>query len=57
MMFEKGTLRPQRFLTAVKHECPNKLEEMSRQLWLRVWSRVCDKLFWLLLLLLLLLLL
>ena len=40
VMFRKGSLFPQRFLTAAKEECPNELEELSRQLWLRVWSRV-----------------
>ncbi|XP_065199235.1 glutathione S-transferase kappa 1-like [Sycon ciliatum] len=34
----KGTLTAQRFLTAVDQECPQHLEEVSRQLWIRLWS-------------------
>ena len=48
VMFEKGSLSAQRLLTAVKEELPHKLEEVSRQLWLRIWSRVSCSLisFW-----------
>uniref|UniRef100_S4RZZ3 Glutathione S-transferase kappa n=2 Tax=Petromyzon marinus TaxID=7757 RepID=S4RZZ3_PETMA len=38
-MFQKGSLAAQRFLTAVDMECPAQLEEASRQLWMRIWSR------------------
>lgn len=38
-MFNKGSLSAQRLLTAVWDKEPEKLEELSRQLWLRVWSR------------------
>ena len=41
VMFQKGSLSAQRFLTAVKTAFPEKLETLSRQLWLRVWSKVC----------------
>ncbi len=40
VFFEKGTMKPMRFLTAVAQKSPDKLEEMSRQLWMRIWSRV-----------------
>lgn len=41
-MVEKGTLRPQRFLTAVGFESPHHLEGVSRELWKRIWSRVSE---------------
>ena len=41
-MFNKGSLSAQRLLTAVGDRQPEKLEELSRQLWLRVWSRVSN---------------
>lgn len=41
VMFNKGSLKAQRLLVAVKSACPEKLEDVSRQLSLRVWSRVC----------------
>ena len=40
-MIQKGSLNAQHFLTAVKMTCPEKLEHLSRQLWLRVYSKVC----------------
>jgi len=40
VMFVKGSLSTQRFLTAAKLMCPEQLEALSRQLWLRIWSRV-----------------
>ena len=39
-MFDPGTLKAQRFLTAVDMKHPKYLEEVSRQMWLRLWSRV-----------------
>lgn len=38
VMVEKGTLRPQRFLTAVQEVSPNHLEATSKELWKRIWS-------------------
>ena len=40
VMFQPGTLKAQRFLTAVNIRHPKYLEEVSRQLWLRAWSNV-----------------
>jgi glutathione S-transferase kappa 1 len=40
VMFEKGSLRAQRLLVASELTHPEKLEELTRQLWLRIWSRV-----------------
>ncbi|XP_033108967.1 glutathione S-transferase kappa 1-like [Anneissia japonica] len=37
--FEQRSLTAQRFLTVVKEEQPEDLEEVSRQLWLRIWSK------------------
>ncbi|CAG0924374.1 unnamed protein product [Notodromas monacha] len=37
--FQKGSMRPMRFLTAIYKESPEKLESVSRQLWMRIWSR------------------
>ena len=39
-MFVKGSLSAQRLLTAIKMKSPQDLEGVSRQLWLRTWSRV-----------------
>nr|KAF6469505.1 glutathione S-transferase kappa 1 [Molossus molossus] len=36
---EKGSLSAMRFLTAVNLEHPKMLEKVSRELWMRVWSR------------------
>ncbi|KAH3779836.1 hypothetical protein DPMN_157644 [Dreissena polymorpha] len=41
MMFVKGTLKTQRFITAVDMMDSTKTEELSRQMWHRNWSRVC----------------
>ena len=35
-----GSLRAQRLLTAASQESPDKVEHISRELWMRVWSRV-----------------
>ncbi|XP_045144670.1 LOW QUALITY PROTEIN: glutathione S-transferase kappa 1 [Echinops telfairi] len=40
VILEKGSLSAMRFLTAVHLECPEMLEKTSRELWMRVWSRV-----------------
>lgn len=39
LMFEKGSLIPSRFLTAIGLLHPAHLEAVSRQLWLAAWSR------------------
>lgn len=39
-MVVKGTIRAQRLLTGVEQHRPELLEEVSRQLWLRLWTRV-----------------
>ncbi|XP_019789417.2 glutathione S-transferase kappa 1 isoform X1 [Tursiops truncatus] len=39
VIFEKGSLTAMRFLTIVKLEHPELLEKVSRELWMRVWSR------------------
>ena len=39
-MFIKGSLSAQRFITAVDMTDQSKTEEVSRQLWMRIWSRV-----------------
>uniref|UniRef100_A0A914WZY3 Glutathione S-transferase kappa n=1 Tax=Plectus sambesii TaxID=2011161 RepID=A0A914WZY3_9BILA len=38
-MITKGTLLPQRFLTAVNEDAPDFLEAAARELWMRIWSR------------------
>ena len=35
-----GSLKAQRLLTAANVEVPDKVECLSRELWMRVWSRV-----------------
>ena len=35
-----GSLKAQQLLTAANVELPNKVEQLSRELWMRVWSRV-----------------
>ena len=35
-----GSLKAQRLLTAANVEVPDKVEHLSRELWMRVWSRV-----------------
>ena len=35
-----GSLNAMRFLTAVSMEQPEVLEKVSRELWMRIWSRV-----------------
>ncbi|XP_057631038.1 glutathione S-transferase kappa 1-like [Chionomys nivalis] len=39
VMFKKGSLNAMRFLTAVSMEQPELLEKVSRELWMRIWSR------------------
>ena len=39
-MFIKGSLSAQRFITAIDMTDQSKTEEVSRQLWMRIWSRV-----------------
>ncbi|XP_053525886.1 glutathione S-transferase kappa 1 isoform X1 [Artibeus jamaicensis] len=39
VILEKGSLSAMRFLTAVDMEHPEMLERVSRELWMRVWSR------------------
>ena len=39
-MVERGSLRAQRFLTAIDLYFPEHLEDVSRSLWTRVWSKV-----------------
>ncbi|KAF0874698.1 GSTK1 transferase, partial [Crocuta crocuta] len=39
VILEKGSLSAMRFLTAVNLEHPDMLEKVSRELWMRVWSR------------------
>uniref|UniRef100_A0A5F4WCW6 Glutathione S-transferase kappa 1 n=1 Tax=Callithrix jacchus TaxID=9483 RepID=A0A5F4WCW6_CALJA len=40
VVLEKGSLSAMRFLTAVNLEHPEMLENVSRELWMRIWSRV-----------------
>nr|KAF6469513.1 glutathione S-transferase kappa 1 [Molossus molossus] len=39
VILDKGSLSAMRFLTAVNLEHPKMLEKVSRELWMRVWSR------------------
>ncbi|XP_047418614.1 glutathione S-transferase kappa 1 isoform X2 [Sciurus carolinensis] len=39
IMKDSGSLSAMRFLTAVNMETPEMLEKVSRELWMRVWSR------------------
>ncbi|XP_037370837.1 glutathione S-transferase kappa 1 [Talpa occidentalis] len=39
VILHKGSLSAMRFLTAVNLEQPEMLEKVSRELWMRVWSR------------------
>jgi len=39
VMFEKGTKQAQRFLAAASRECPQHLEQLSRELFLRMWVK------------------
>ncbi|XP_045421121.1 glutathione S-transferase kappa 1 isoform X2 [Lemur catta] len=39
VILEKGSLSAMRFLTALSLEHPEMLEKVSRELWMRVWSR------------------
>jgi len=42
VMVERGSLRAQRFLTAIDLYFPEHLEDVSRSLWTRVWSKEED---------------
>ncbi|XP_003929852.1 glutathione S-transferase kappa 1 [Saimiri boliviensis] len=39
VVLEKGSLSAMRFLTAVNLEHPEMLQNVSRELWMRIWSR------------------
>nr|XP_034958073.1 glutathione S-transferase kappa 1-like [Zootoca vivipara] len=39
-VIEKGSLKAMRFVTAVDMAEPQFLEPVSRELWMRIWSRV-----------------
>lgn len=39
LIFQNGTLTAQRFLNVVDLECPEMLEKVTRELWLRSWTR------------------
>ncbi|CAK7305870.1 Glutathione S-transferase kappa 1 [Vulpes lagopus] len=39
VILDKGSLSAMRFLTAMTMKHPEMLEEVSRELWMRVWSR------------------
>ncbi|XP_038193634.1 glutathione S-transferase kappa 1-like [Arvicola amphibius] len=39
VILKKGSLNAMRFLTAVSMEQPEVLEKVSRELWMRIWSR------------------
>jgi glutathione S-transferase kappa 1 len=39
-MFEKGSLTAMRFVTALDMDHPELTESLSRELWMRAWSRV-----------------
>ncbi|XP_036037558.1 glutathione S-transferase kappa 1 isoform X1 [Onychomys torridus] len=39
VILKKGSLNAMRFLTSVSMEQPEMLEKVSRELWMRVWSR------------------
>jgi hypothetical protein len=39
-----GSINAMRFLTTVSMEQPEMLEKVSREIWMRVWSRVRAKL-------------
>ncbi|XP_069317799.1 glutathione S-transferase kappa 1 isoform X4 [Eulemur rufifrons] len=43
VILEKGSLSAMRFLTALSLEHPEMLEKVSRELWMRVWSRAAEK--------------
>jgi len=40
MMFVKGSLKAQRFITAVDLLDSSKVKDVSKQFWMRNWSRV-----------------
>uniref|UniRef100_A0A8C9DD88 Glutathione S-transferase kappa n=1 Tax=Prolemur simus TaxID=1328070 RepID=A0A8C9DD88_PROSS len=43
VILEKGSMSAMRFLTALSLEHPEMLEKVSRELWMRVWSRAAEK--------------
>merc|ERR1711894_866268 len=42
VMFNKGSMLPMRFVTAVEMRHPQYTEAVSRELWMRIWSRDQD---------------
>jgi len=45
VLFVKGSLPTQRFLTAVQMQKPELTESLSRELWMRIWHRVIAYVF------------
>ena len=40
-----GSLKAQRLLTAANIDLPDQVENISRELWMRAWSRVSNLMF------------
>jgi len=45
VLFVKGSLPTQRFLTVVQMQRPELTESLSRELWMRIWNRVITYIF------------